>query len=125
MYYANYDANGNILGFYTDEFEYLNGIPIPNIELTLEQWQSAIGKPMTVDTVNFILVDKPPYIPTQIDLNNIIYSQLNSLDEKSFSARYQREYVIANPTQINSVALAKVQDVENKANVLRKQIIIS
>ena len=54
--------------------------------------------------------------------NKIIQSQLDQIDQQSLSTRYQREFALQNPSLVHSTALAKIQDYENQAINLRKQI---
>jgi hypothetical protein len=68
-YFANYDSgSGDIITFYpTDLYPDIESIPIPNIELTFDEWQSAIQS-------RYIVVDGilTPYIPTnEEELNSI------------------------------------------------------
>lgn len=41
-YFANPDANGNIIGFYNDDIWELSNIPSTAKEITFEQWQTFI-----------------------------------------------------------------------------------
>jgi hypothetical protein len=45
MYYAEPDANGNIVAFYSDEFAYPDGIPSTAIPITRDQWQDSVNNP--------------------------------------------------------------------------------
>ena len=73
MKYVNYDNNGNILGFYDDGINSV--IPIPNIQLTDAQWQSALDNSKIVDITNLILTDKPPVAPLPPSLQEIALYQ--------------------------------------------------
>lgn len=68
-YFANYDnTTGEILGFYpTDLYPNTDSIPTPNIELTFDEWQTALGS-------KHIIVDGSlsPYQPTNEEQLNII-----------------------------------------------------
>ena len=84
MKYANYDNNGNILGFYSDDIHKV--IPEPNIQLTEYEWNCALDGSKMVDTANQILIEKPPYVPTEDELkkqnNQNILSQISALEAK-------------------------------------------
>ena len=60
-YYAHYDAeNGRILGFYTPDIH--SEIPTPNLELSIEDWQRALGGGLIVQ--DGALVEAPRPEPT-------------------------------------------------------------
>ena len=60
-YYAHYDAeSGRILGFYTPDIHSV--IPEPNIPLTFEDWQRALGGGLIVQ--NGGLAEAPKEEPT-------------------------------------------------------------
>ena len=66
IYHAHYDeATGKILGFYTPAV-HGDAIPTPNVELTEEQWQAAVGGGWMV--ADGALMEIPPYVPTVEEL---------------------------------------------------------
>lgn len=60
MYYAEADAQGNIIAYYTDELNYPNGIPKTAITITDEQWADSINNPGKYVVQNGQLVEAAP-----------------------------------------------------------------
>lgn len=58
MYYANYNINGEYIGFYTQEFHGLD-IPSPNIILDEKQWQEALSGNYRVIKGKHTVYEKP------------------------------------------------------------------
>jgi len=70
MKYAHYDEQtGKVKGFYADDIH--ETIPTPNIELTEEAWQAALGKQLRV--VNSQLEEMQPTSPTYAELRAAEY----------------------------------------------------
>lgn len=69
MYFAHYDQNGQILGFYTSDIHGDN-IPTPNIEITYEQWQECLNNPglRKIDVTTQQIVTCEPPAPTKDQL---------------------------------------------------------
>lgn len=69
MYFAHYDQNGQILGFYTSDIHGDN-IPTPNIEITYEQWQECLNNQgrRKVDVITKQIVTCEPPAPTKDQL---------------------------------------------------------
>ena len=69
MFYAHYDQNGQILGFYTSDIHGDN-IPTPNIEITYEQWQECLNNQgrRKVDVITKQIVTCEPPAPTKDQL---------------------------------------------------------
>ncbi|HBS59417.1 MAG TPA: hypothetical protein DEA44_09135, partial [Firmicutes bacterium] len=59
MYYANYDNDGNIVGFYNPDIH--KTIPSPSIPLTETQWQMCIDNPeeykVDIGTLTLVAVE--------------------------------------------------------------------
>ena len=83
-YFANYDSgSGHINGFYpTDLYPNIDSIPTPNIEITFDEWQSAIES-------RHIIVDGEltPYVPTNEE-------QLNSIRRIRERLLQQSDWVV-------------------------------
>ena len=69
MYFAHYDQNGQILGFYTSDIHGDN-IPTPSIEVTCEQWQECLNNQgrRKVDVITKQIVTCEPPAPTKDQL---------------------------------------------------------
>jgi hypothetical protein len=70
MKYAHFDdQTGEVKGFYDDEIHHV--IPMPNIEITEEVWQSLCGKHLRF--VNGVFEEMPAKLPTYAELRSNEY----------------------------------------------------
>ena len=106
MKYANYDNDGNILGFYSDDIHSI--IPEPNIALTDDQWQSALNGSKIVDVENMILIDKPIQLPTLAQL-------ANSKDEEDYTSQQDK---INNGSVIDGVTYDINSEAKSNINLI-------
>ena len=114
MYYANYDANtGEILGFYCDELH--SEIPKPNIELTEDEWQTALSGSYRV--INGRLQE---YTPTEPDLttDEKISQTQGEYEEKLKNIRdlYEAALLSDNNTAAESLKLEYISTIDTMAN---------
>lgn len=90
MRFVNYDKKtGDVLGFYNPAYDYPNGIPVPNIEITDQQHQEYFAKgqrhkvlKQSDETLVFVYVEPEP----------LSKEELQAADIAALDAEYQPQF---------------------------------
>ena len=120
-YYAYYDPDTNIvLGFYHSAIH--NRIPEPNVELTEEEWQEALGRQNIVIDGKLEPYAPPATDPTSSQIQAALRRQLAQIDQDSVAPLRTLVLDLTRGITLQdeaAAALIELQGLEEQAKALK------